>query len=325
MAVAGVAWIDGAAADPPKVVATIKPIHSLIAGVMEGVGVPDLLLDGPASPHAYALKPSDARKLAAAEVVFWVDKGLEAFLAKALGALAPKARVVALSEEPGVALLDAREGGAWEEHEDEHEKKHGDSRAHEPESGKATALAPESQGHGHSAVDMHIWLDPENAKAIVGAAVATLAAVDPANASRYRANGARLAARLDALDRALGVRLATLRDRPYVVFHDAYQYFERRYDLNAIGSITVSPERSPGAKRLSELRGKILDLKAACVFSEPQFEPKLVGTIVAGTGARTGVLDPLGAALSPGPDSYFLLMEGLARGLADCLAGPRQK
>ena len=166
---------------------------------------------------------------------------------------------------------------------------------------------------------MHVWLDPHNAKHIVAAAVSTLADVDPDNAAAYRRNGAAMLARLDALDAELRESLAPIKDVPYVVFHDAYPYVEARYGLNAVGSITVSPERTPGAKRLVEIRRKIRETKAACVFSEPQFEPALVSTVLTGTSAKTAVLDPLGADLPAGPEAYVQLVRNLAAALVDCL------
>ncbi len=278
----------------PKVVASIKPIHSLIAGVMAGVAEPDLIVAGGASPHLYTLKPSDARRLERADIVFWIGPILESFLVKPLAALGGRAAVVELDRAPGVALLPARAGGAWEPDEDHH-----------------AASALEQDGH--------LWLDPENAKAIVRVAVARLAALDAADAARYAQNGAALERRLDALDAALRQRLAAVRGRRFVVFHDAYQYFERRYDLAAIGSITVSPENLPSARRVQAIRDKVRTLDARCVFREPQFEPRLVDVVIAGTRARTGVLDPEGALLPRGPGLYFALLNGLADELVRCL------
>ena len=287
-----------AAAAAPKVVVSIKPIHSLIAGTMAGIGEPALIVAGGSSPHVYTLRPSDARKLEAADIVVWVGPILEGFLAKPIASLAGKAEIVELDRAPGVALLPARKGGDWEE--DEHDDRH------------QAASAAEQDGH--------LWLDPDNAKAIVRIAQARLSALDPANAQRYQSNAAALEQRLEALDAGLRQRLGALRGKPFVVFHDAYQYFERRYGLAAIGSITVTPEHLPGARRIQSSHGKVARLGARCVFSEPQFEPRLVQTVIEGTQARTAVLDPEGAALRAGPELYFTLMDGLADALATCLA-----
>ncbi|MDQ2105059.1 zinc ABC transporter substrate-binding protein ZnuA [Azospirillum isscasi] len=293
-----------ALADAPKVVASIKPVHSLVAAVMEGVAEPALIVRGAASPHTYAMKPSDAKALAAADLVFWVGPELESFLDKPLKANAKKATSVELLEAPGVTLLDAREGGAWEAHDHGHKHDHG--HAH-------------GEGHGHEEVNTHVWLDPANARAMVAAIAEALSAKDPANAAAYTVNAGRTARSIDALDAELKAALAPVAGKPFVVFHDAYQYFEAHYGLNGVGAITVNPERRPSAKRLSEIRARITGLGAACVFAEPQFEPALVDTIVDGTRAKKGVLDPEGAELKDGPGLYPALMRGIAASLKDCL------
>ncbi len=296
--VAALAAASPALADAPKVVASIKPVHSLVAAVMEGVAEPALIVRGAASPHTYAMKPSDARALAAADLVFWVGPELEGFLAKPLEANARKAQAVELLEAPGIALLDAREGGAWDAHG--HGHAHGHKNAHEE-------------------VNTHIWLDPGNARAMVAAIAEALSAKDPANAAAYKVNADRTVRSIDALDAELKAALAPVAGKPFVVFHDAYQYFEAHYGLNGVGAITVNPERRPSAKRLSEIRARITGLGAACVFAEPQFEPALVDTIVEGTGAKKGVLDPEGADLKDGPGLYPVLMRNIAAALKGCL------
>jgi zinc transport system substrate-binding protein len=282
------------------VVVSIKPVHSLVAAVMDGVADPVLLLSGAGSPHAYALRPSEAQALQEADVVFWIGEDLEVFLARPLQALARDARLVALHEADGVRLLAGREGGGWQ------------ARAHnQPD-------PADEHEHGHEGADMHVWLDPRNAQAMVGTIARTLSQIDPQNEERYTANASLLHQRLTQLDVGLRERLTPVQDDPYIVFHDAYQYFEERYNLNAVGSLTIMPESRPGARRLYEIRARIVETRAQCVFSEPQFESALVETLVAGTGARTGVLDPLGATLAAGPDAYFDLMNQLAAALRGC-------
>jgi zinc transport system substrate-binding protein len=215
-------------------------------------------------------------------------------------------------EAKGMELLPYRASGTFEAHAHAAD---GEDHGHEDEADHAA-----EHEHDHDGgMDGHIWLDPDNARAMVDAVAAELAEADPANATAYRENAERLRARLDALDAELDTKLAPLRDVPFVVFHDAYQYFDRHYGLSNVGSITVSPERQPGAQRLMEIRSAVTELGAACVLSEPQFEPKLVATVIEGTGARTGVLDPLGAAQEPGPDAYFGMMRANAAALAECL------
>lgn len=298
------------AADFPNVVVSIKPIHSLVAAIMQGVGTPELIVDGAASPHTYALKPSNARALQGAKVVFWVGPGMEAFLEKPLSALGANALVVELDKAPGIAKLKFREGGAFEPHDDGDE--HAESAGHDHDH--------DDHDHGHEEFDTHLWLDPHNAKAMAAEITTTLVAADPANALTYEANQKALDDRLDALDAEIASTIAPVKDKPFIVFHDAYQYFERRYGVRVAGSITVSPETIPGAERVSEIHGKLADLGATCVFAEPQFEPKLVNVVIEGTSAKSGVLDPEAATLPQGPNLYFDLMRGIASSLKTCLS-----
>ena len=295
-----------AAADGPDVVVSIKPVHSLVAGVMAGVGEPVLLVKGAASPHDYALKPSDAAALEGADLVFWVGEGFEMFLAKPLQSLADESHVVELAETPGLVLLPPREGGPWEPHLDEGE---GEDEEH-----------AEDEHDEHGAFDGHLWLDPMNAKQMTARIAATLAERDPEHAAIYSANSEALQAKLDALDAELTSRLVPVKSVPFIVFHDAYQYFEKRYRLAGVGSITVSPEQAPGAKRLLEIQERIAGRGARCVFREPNFEPALVDTVIAGTPARSGILDPEGASLTEGTDLYFDLLRGIADSLRSCLS-----
>ncbi|BBK38036.1 zinc ABC transporter substrate-binding protein [Allostella sp. ATCC 35155] len=289
------------------VVATVKPVHSLVARVMAGVGEPALLISGMASPHTWSLRPSDARRLQGADLVVWVGPTLETPLAKPLAALAGAAKVMTLSQTDGVTMLPAREGGPW-----------GDGHDHGHDHGHSHGKKGEAEE-----VDGHFWLDPTNARAAVNAVAERLATIDAANAGRYRANARAAAAELEALDRELTERVTPVRGRPFLVFHDAYQYLERRYGLNAVGAITVSPERKPGAKRIRALRQQVRRSGAACVFREPQFDPGLVATVTEGTSAKAAVLDPLGSAIPDGTGFYPELMRGLAAALADCLGGGR--
>ncbi|HEX9802726.1 MAG TPA: zinc ABC transporter substrate-binding protein [Gammaproteobacteria bacterium] len=290
----------------PRVVASIPPLHSLASGVMEGVGEPQLLIGGGASPHDYALKPSDARALAEAQLILWVGEGLEAVLEKPLHSLAGKARVVELGALEGMELLPTREGGVWEGHAGE-EAEEGPDDGHD-------------EGHRHGEFDNHLWLSPHNARRTVAALAEALAQLDPANAARYRANAEGLAARITALENELKLRLSPLRERRYIVFHDAYHYFEAAFGLQPAGAIAVSPDRRPGARRIGEIRRTIRVSGAACVFSEPQFRSAIVEVVLEGTEARHGVLDPLGSALSPGAGQWFALMRGLADDLEACLS-----
>jgi zinc transport system substrate-binding protein len=303
------------AAASPQVVVSIKPVHSLVAMVMQGSAEPRLLITSGASPHTYSLKPSDAQNLQQADLIFWVGEGLETFLVRPLKALPRNARVIALAEAPGLTLLPYRNSGLWETHG------HGSSET-------STAHAHDSALHGdhehnHHGRDMHIWLDPANAQAIVRSAAAALSEANKNHADLYRSNAEAALARLQTLDDSLRQTLQPVAGRPYVVFHDAYQYLEHRYGLTPIGSITIDPDRQPSAQRVAEIRESITKRGAICVFSEPQFSPKLIPTLIEGTNARTGVLDADGGTTVPaGPDAYPAIMHNLADALRRCLLSP---
>ena len=292
-------WLAPAGAgEGPSVVASIRPVHSLVAGVMEGVGEPYLLVRGGGSPHAYAMRPSDASALDQAQIVFWIGEAMETFLARPIEVLAGDADAGPFARAQGVRLLARRAESAWDGHgPDGHDE------------------GPEDPGRS----DMHLWLDPENAKAMVADIAARLTAADPDRAQTYMANAARIARQLSALDRELAETLTPLQDKPYIVFHDAYQYIEARYGLTSVGSMTDNAEQGPGAGRLSRIRERLGISGALCVFAEPQFEPGLVDTLASGTGAQAAVLDPLGAGLPVGAGLYADLMRAMAASLEACL------
>ena len=303
-----------AAAAELKVTATIKPVHALVAQVMEGVGTPTLLVQGAASPHTYALKPSDARALHHADVFFRVSETVEPFTRKIVAALPETVRTVTLAEAPGIELLDVRTGDTFETHEHAHKDEanhdHGD---HDHDHGH------DDHDHAQGIRDGHVWLDPENARKMVAEIARVLSEVSPADAETFKANAARADAELVALEAEIARDLAPVKDKPFVVFHDAFQYFEHRFGLDAVGSITISPDAQPSAKRLTEIRRKLETLSASCVFSEPQFQARLVDAVTEGTRARAGTLDPEGARVEPGPDAYATLLRNLAGGLRTCL------
>lgn len=309
MAAAGsILLLSGAALAETKVVVTSKPIHALVASVMAGIGTPELLVDGTASPHSYAMKPSDAQKVHSADVFFRVAEELEPFTAKLVAGLPSFVRVVSLIEAPGLKRLPRREGGAFEVHK-EHGHRHEHGHDHDDDDDE------------HAATDPHVWLDPENAKTMVGHIADVLATLMPQKATALRANAEAEIGRISAMSDELGRELAPVAGRPFIVYHDAYQYFERRYGLTAAGSVTVSPDLPPSGKRLQELRRKIASSGAVCVFAEPYFSPRVTDVLVEGTNARIGTLDPEGTTLTPGPGLYHTLMRNLARDFKTCLAG----
>jgi zinc transport system substrate-binding protein len=320
------------------VVASIKPVHSLVAGVMQGAGAPHLLVRGAASPHTYSLRPSDAAALEAAKLVFWIGPGIETFLDSAIDTLGSGARVVALGEAHGLIKLPNREGGTFEAHEHEHD--HDAGAAHDNHDGEHDHAGGEDHEHEHEeaadhqhdhdrhedhdrehgAFNMHLWLDPQNAAAMVHEIEEALAEADPGNAALYADNADKLVERLNRLTTEIAAEVEPVKDNQFIVFHDAYQYFEYRFGMRAAGSITINADVMPGAERISEIKARIEELGATCVFAEPQFEPKLIAVVTEGTGAGSGTLDPLGAALEDGPDLYFELLRNMAASLKDCLS-----
>ena len=289
----------------PRVVVSIKPLHSLVAAVMRGAGTPSLIVEGAASPHNYSLRPSQARLLQEADVVFWIGQDLEAFLEKPLQTLAPDAVSVELGETPGMFTLPMREGGSFEpDTDDDHGHGHD---------------GHDQEGHDHQGHDPHTWLDPENAKLFVKRIADTLAEIDPANETLYQGNASAEIEQIDKLISATARALEPVKGSRFIVFHDAYHYFENRFGLEAAGSLTVNPEIMPGAKRLAEIRDQIAHTGADCVFAEPQFKPALIGVVTEGTAARSGILDPLGADIPEGPELYSSLISNLANSFVDCL------
>ena len=288
-----------------SVVTSIKPLHSLTSYIMEGVGEPELIIDGVASPHNFQIKPSHAKMLQNADLVIWIGEDLESFLPTALKSIPKDAVVFELLDQSGLKKLKFREKNIFEGHDDhghdEHAKKEDDHDDH---------------GHGHGAFDPHIWLDPANAKVIVKKITNQLSKIDKDNASTYKANSKKVIKDLDGLIKE--VKNEINKDASFVVFHDAYQYFEKRFGLSVIGALTVNPDVMPGAEQLSEIREVIEHEKAKCIFSEPQFNPNIINSIASDTGVKTGVLDPLGANIDKGKNMYFDLIKDMSNSLKGC-------
>ncbi|TPW33555.1 zinc ABC transporter substrate-binding protein [Martelella alba] len=313
---AGSAYADG----PIKIVATIKPVYSLLTAVTEGTDAQTtLLVKGSSSPHTYSMTPSDAQALQDANVIFWVGPALEHFLTKPLEALGGNAEIITLEQAPNAALLPTREGGAFEA--DEHD--HHDEADHDHDHDHDEAASEDDHDHladdlDDDGIDPHMWLDPQNARAFVEDMASTLSAADPANAARYQENATAVDKKLGELGEAVKAQLSAETSKPYIVFHDAYQYFGDRFGVDAAGSVTVNPETPPSALRIREIQDKIKSLGAVCVFSEPQFPPKVIQTVTEGSNAYIGTLDPLGADLKDGPDLYFTLIQNMADGISKC-------
>ena len=288
-----------------KVVASIKPIHSLVSYVMDGVGTPNILVDGSSSPHSFQLKPSHAKMLQDADIVFWIGEDLETFLETPLSSIATNAAKITLMELDDIELLKFREKHIFDKHDDheEHAEEQAEHEDHHDE-------------HNHGEFDIHFWLDPEIAKVMVKSIARELSDIDVANKSIYKANALKAIGELDELIEA--TKLKINKDASYVVFHDAYQYFEQRFGIEVLGALSVNPEILPGAKQLAEIREVIEHENVKCIFSEPQFNPSIAKTIAADTGVKAAVLDPLGAELEPGKDLYFELIADMSSSFGGC-------
>ena len=293
-----------------KVVASIKPIHSLASYLMDGVNKPDLIVDGYASPHGFALKPSHAKMLQNADLIFWVGEDLENFLEKPLNSIAKKAEKIELIEIKGLKKLKFRERNIFDEHDDHGHKEHKDHGHKEDKHDDG------HEGHAHGEHDPHIWLDPMNAKVIIKEITNQLVKLDSANSEKYKANSKAAIADIDSLIKSIKKDLN--KNSRVVVFHDAYQYFENRFGIKVLGALTVNTDVLPGAEQLAEIREVIEHEKVNCIFSEPQFNPSIIKTIAKDTNIKTGVLDPLGATLDKGKGMYSELLKNMSSSFKGC-------
>ena len=294
-----------------KVVTSIKPIHSITSYIMDGVGSPDLIVDGYNSPHNFQLKPSHAKMLQNADLVIFVGEGIEEFLEKPLESIAKDAKKFALLEQSGFKKLKFREKNIFEEHDDhdDHDKKAKKKDDHDDH-------GHDDHGHGHGEYDPHIWLDPINAKAMIKKITKLLSKMDKENSSTYKSNSKKAIKEIDMMVKEIKSEMN--KDLKFVVFHDAYQYFENRFDISVLGALTVNTDVLPGAEQLAEIREVIEHENVNCIFSEPQFNPDIINAIAMDTNVKTGVLDPLGATLEPGKDLYFDLIKNISKSFKGC-------
>ena len=306
-----------------KVVTSIKPIHSLASYLMDGIGKPDLIVDGYASPHGFSMKPSHAKMLQNADLIFWVGEDLESFLEKPLSSIAKKAEKIELIEIKGLNVLKFRERNIFDEHDhghDDHGKKEDDHDDHgHDDHGKKEDDHDDHdghEGHAHGEFDPHIWLDTMNAKAMLNEMAEHLIENDPKNEAKYKSNLDKALKDIDKL--TIEVMTDLSNSVSSIVFHDAYQYFEKRFNVNVLGAFTVNTDVMPGAEQLAEIREIIEHDKVVCVFSEPQFNPDIINTVAKDMKIKTGVLDPLGATLDPGKDLYFKLIRNMSASFKGC-------
>jgi len=280
------------------ILVSIKPLHSLVSAVVGKTDKVSLLIKGSMSPHSFALKPSDTKLLNNSAVFFYIDDQLESALKKTVGGLPDDVNVIKVSTFKNLNLLPVREDVNWEEDGHDH---HG-------------------HGHDHGSNDIHFWLDPDNAIKIIKGITQKLSSIYPENISAYKTNAKQIIQKIVTLDSSLKANLESIKNKPYIVFHDAYQYFEKAYNLNAIGSILLDPELPPSPQRIIKIRTKIENLKAHCVFKEPQFKAKIINTVIEGSEIKVGILDPLGANIEPGPEMYLNLLNDLSKNLTGCLS-----
>ena len=278
-----------------EIVVSIKPLHSLVSAVTEGSNSVSLVIDSSMTPHNFALKPSHAKLLNNAKVLFYIDDEFESGLKKTVKGLPKSVKVIRVSKMKKLRLLSTRADDNWEEDGHDH------------------------HDHGHSSNDLHFWLDPNNAIEIVKSITQELSAIYPENINIYKKNAKNIIKEIKTTDLLIKSMLEPVRNKPYIVFHDAYQYFEKAYSLKSVGSILVDPELPASAKRIIKIRSKIKSLNALCVFKEPQFRAKIVKTVIDGTTTKIGILDPLGADIKSGPDMYTSLLKNIAENLNACL------
>lgn len=312
-----------ALAEVPRVAVDIAPVHSLVARVMDGVGTPDLIVQSGASPHEYAMRPSDATALQEADLVFWIGDDLTPWLHDAIETLAANAATTELLEAPGVIKLAFREGALFEAHD--HDEAQGkvaddhDDHGHDDGHDDHDDHAEDAHAHDHGEYDPHAWLSTQNAATWLNVIAGQLSAADPDNAGTYFANAAAARDETTRLNAEISAILDPVRGGRFIVFHDAYQYFETDFDFPASGAISLSDASDPGPARIAEIQARIAADGIDCVLAEPQFNAGLVATVLDGTQAGTAVIDPLGAEIAPGPAHYPQLMRTLATNLAGCM------
>ncbi len=314
-----------ALAETPRVAVDIGPVHSLVARVLEGISTPDLIVQIGASPHEYSLRPSEAAALQNADLVFWIGADLTPWLSDTIETLAPDAAVTSLLEADGTFKLEFRESALFEAHahddhddDDDHHDDHDDHDGHDDDDDHDEDH-DDHDGHHHGSHDPHAWLSPQNAMTWLNLIAGQLSAADPDNAGTYFANAAAGRAEIQTLIGEVNAILDPVRGGQFIVFHDAYQYFEHDFDFPAAGAISIGDASDPSPARIAEIQERIADEGIDCVLAEPQFNPGLVATVLDGADAQTGIIDPLGLDLEPGPAFYPQLIRNMANALAGCL------
>ena len=319
------------ASEKISIITSVKPLHSIVDAIATNSDQVELLVTTNQSPHDYQLKPSQLKAMQNANIIFYFDDNFETFMSSAFDILPPKVRKSSIIEKANLNLLQYRESGAWDKHLHEGDDGHDDHDAHKDEDDDGHDAHKDEGDDGHDDhdahkdehdddVNLHVWLDPENAKSIVNYVVKELTFINPKNHEIYEENGKRYIEKLNNLDAELKISLSGLQDKPFIVFHDAYQYFERAFNLNAVGSISLRDDiHSVSPNRIKEIKDKIKKTNAECVFREPQFSDRLINTIAEKADIKVGTLDPLGASLQNDKGLYFTLMRELADNFKKCL------
>ena len=302
-----------------KVVTTIKPLHSLISRIMETRGEPQLIIEGTNNPHTFVFKPSHAKMIEEADIVFWIGEDLEAFMEKPLNSLAKDTKKIGFMDSESIEKIEFREKNIFDDHdghEDEHEGHEDDDDDHGHKDDDHDDDHKDAHAHAHGEFDPHIWLDPENAKEMVKIIRDELIKIDPEGQRQYSVNTAGATLELDNLINSVEKELS--KDISYIVFHDAYQYFENRFGVIPAGALTLNPDVLPGAKQIADIQDVINDKGIKCIFSEPQYNPKIIETLGNDMNVSTGVMDPLGAFIDAGPTMYVELINGIANSIKEC-------
>jgi zinc transport system substrate-binding protein len=307
------------ASETKGVITTIQPINALVNAVIGNTGGSTLLIPSEVSPHEFKLKPSDVKTLQDGNIIFYISNHLESSITKVFKNLPKNIKIINLMEETGINHLAIRDNEAWERHDhhddhDKHAKKDDDHDDHDKHAKK-----DDDHDDHEKEDDVHIWLDPDNAIKIIQKVNKELSLLFPENSQIYNKNATNIINKITELKSELKEELLSIKDKPYIVFHDAYQYFEKVFGLNAVGSIALEDDVATSPKQISYIRNKIIKSNVSCVFQEPQFDSKLVKTVVEGTDAKIGTLDPLGVDIANKKNFYLQLLRNMSKSLKKCL------
>ncbi len=292
----------------PRVVVTIKPLHGLVSAIMQNVAKPTLLLPDDSSPHTFSLKPSNLQALQQADLIMWVGPSLEGFMQRPLASLHPQYGVITFLEIPNLHLLEQRSGRQWA-HSHDHDEHENEEQEHNHD----------SHNHGKGSIDPHFWLSTDNALIVIDYISQYLANLDHENASHYQANAQTLKNSIMQLKSMINQKLASVHDKPFMVYHDGYQYFEKEFNLDAVGTFMLNPHLPLSAKSLLEVKTLIKDQKVRCVFRETEFNDSKMEELLKDAGVTFRELDPLGARIQAGIYAYQEIMLGIAKTMQSCL------